>query len=99
MSPAVPSAGTATALESPLPTHVIAVPDSTSSLTALPALAPPLPDAGRRAGLEPLPGSADALVLAQIATRCAAERRMLAVVAADALATARLADEIAYFAP
>jgi len=99
MSPAVPSAGTATALEPPLPTHVTAVPDSASSLTALPALAPAVPEPGRKAALERLAGSADALALAQLATPCVAKRRMLAVIAADALATQRLADEIAYFAP
>ena len=99
MSPAVPSAGTATALEPPLPAHVTAVPDSAPSLAALPALAPRVPDRGHKAALEPLPGSADALVLAQLATQCAALHRMLAIVAADALAMQRLADEIAYFAP
>jgi transcription-repair coupling factor (superfamily II helicase) len=98
MSPAVP-AGTATALESPLPSNVTAVPHRLSPLAALPALAPPLPDAARKATLAPLPGSADALAIAQLATQCASEGRILAVVAADALATQRLADEIAFFAP
>ena len=65
----------------------------------MPALAPRIPDAGCRAALEALPGSADALALAQLATHCARERRMLAIIAADALATQRLAEEIAYFAP
>src|SRR5436190_563012 len=71
----------------------------TPARAALPALAPPLPDAARKAALAPLPGSADALMLAQLATRCASERRILAVIAADALAMQRLAEEIAYFAP
>ena len=48
----------------------------------MPALAPRIPDAGRRAALEALPVSADALALAQLATHCARERRMLAIIAA-----------------
>src|SRR5437762_14154373 len=90
MSPAVPAAGTATALESPLPSNVTAVPQRLSPLAALPALAPPLPDAARKVALAPLPGSADALALAQLATQCASEGRILAVVAADALATQQI---------
>ena len=44
-------------------------------------------------------GSADALALAQLAAACAGEKRLLAVVAADALAAQRLADELPWFAP
>src|SRR2546430_75271 len=99
MSPAVPAAGTATALESPLPSNVTAVPQRLSPLAALPALAPRLPDAARKAAVPPLPGSADALAIAQLAMQCASEGRILAVVAADALAMQRLADEVAFFAP
>src|SRR5512135_3081396 len=99
MSPAVPAAGTATALESPLARNVTAVPHPPSSLAALPPLAPPPPDPARKAALKPLPGSADALALAQLATQCASGRRILAVVTSDALAAQRLSEEIAYFAP
>src|SRR5439155_5555060 len=99
MSPAVPVAGTATAQDAPLPRHVTAVPLPSSPLATLPALARRLPDAGRKTVLEPLAGSADALALAQLATQCAHDHRILAVICADALATQRLAEEIAYFAP
>ena len=44
-------------------------------------------------------GSADALALAQLAAVCAREKRLLAVVASDALAAQRLADELPWFAP
>ena len=99
MSPAAPVAGTATARDAPLPRNVTAVPLSSSPLATLPALARRLPDAGRKIALEPLAGSADALALAQLATQCANDHRILAVICADALATQRLAEEIAYFAP
>src|SRR5439155_1024459 len=99
MSPAVPVAGTATAHDAPLPRNVTAVPLSSSPLATLPALARRLPDAGRKIVLEPLAGSADALALAQLATQCAHDHRILAVICADALATQRLTEEIAYFAP
>ncbi|MEO8858284.1 MAG: transcription-repair coupling factor, partial [Burkholderiaceae bacterium] len=45
------------------------------------------------------PGSADALLLAQLATREKAQQRLLAVVTADAGDARRLQDEIAFFAP
>jgi transcription-repair coupling factor (superfamily II helicase) len=99
MSPAEPAAGAAAALETPIPSNVTAVPRRSSSLAAMPALAPPPPDAGRKVAVDPLPGSADALVLAQLATRCASKGRIVAVIAADALAMQRLAEEIPYFAP
>src|SRR2546429_5772937 len=99
MSPAVPVAGTATAQDAPLPRHVTAVPLPSSPLATLPALARRLPDAGRKIVLEPLAGSADALALAQLATQCAHDHRILAVICADALATQRLAEEIGYFEP
>jgi transcription-repair coupling factor (superfamily II helicase) len=65
----------------------------------LPELAPTLPDAGQRIALAPLAGSADAFAVAEIATRCAAERRTLAVFTADAQTAQRLVDEIAWLAP
>src|SRR5438270_7543331 len=99
MSPAVPVAGTATAQDAPLPRNVTAVPLSSSPLATLPALARRLPDAGRKIALEPLAGSADALALAQLATQCANDHRILAVICADTLSTQRLAEEIVYFAP
>ena len=92
MSPAVSVAGTATAQDAPLPRNVTAVPLSSSPLATLPALARRLPDAGRKIALEPLAGSADALALAQLATQCANDHRILAVICADALATRNGAD-------
>ena len=65
----------------------------------LPALAPALPEPGRRATIAPLAGSADALALSQLALHATDARRTVAIVCADALATQRLADEIAWFAP
>jgi len=46
-----------------------------------------------------LTGSADALALARLGLDCARAKRLLVVVAADALAAQRLADEIPWFAP
>ncbi len=66
---------------------------------ALPALAPNLPTAGRKVVAPSLPGSSDALAIAQIAVRCVQRRQLLAVVSADALSAQRLADEIPWFAP
>ena len=68
-------------------------------LAALPALVPRLPPAGQKTRTAPLPGSADALAIAQIAAGCAREKRLVAVVAADALAAQRIADELPWFAP
>ncbi len=68
-------------------------------LAALPSLARTLPAAGRKTRGEPLPGSADALALAQLAVQCNQQKRVLAIIAADALAAHRLADELPWFAP
>ena len=65
----------------------------------LPALVPSLPDGGRRLALPALAGSADAVALAQAALAASDGRRILAIVCADAHAAARLAEEIAWFAP
>ncbi|MGH6623114.1 MAG: transcription-repair coupling factor, partial [Burkholderiaceae bacterium] len=58
-----------------------------------------MPIAGIRFAIARPPGSADALVLARLATTARAARRLFAVVAADALDAQRLVDEIAYFDP
>jgi transcription-repair coupling factor (superfamily II helicase) len=68
-------------------------------LVALPSLVPALPAAGQRVRAASLPGSADALAIAQLATGCAGRKEMLAVFCADALAAQRLVDEAAWFAP
>jgi hypothetical protein len=70
-----------------------------TSVATLPRLAPSIPAAGQRVALPPLAGSADALALAQLALQCMQAGRLLAVIAADALAAQRLADEIPWFAP
>ena len=59
---------------------------------------PAAPRAGQRAALPDLAGSADALAIAELAT-AAADRRLLAVVAASPLEAQRLAEEIGWFAP
>jgi transcription-repair coupling factor (superfamily II helicase) len=99
MSPAESVAGTAAAIDSPASTSASAAPNLSSSLAALPALGPAPPAAGRKLELPALPGSADALALAQLATASSRARRTLAVICADALAAQRLVDEIAWFAP
>ena len=66
-------------------------------LAALPPLVPRLPAPGRKIRTSPLPDSADSLALAQLAESCAAERRLLVVVSADALAAQRVADELPWF--
>jgi transcription-repair coupling factor (superfamily II helicase) len=58
-----------------------------------------LPIAGARFACARPPGSADALVLSQLAAEARRERRLLAVIAADALDAQRLVDEIPYFDP
>ena len=68
-------------------------------LAALPRLVPRLPAAGQKARAGAPAGSGDALALAQLAAACAGERRLLVVVAADALGAQRLADELPWFAP
>jgi transcription-repair coupling factor (superfamily II helicase) len=68
-------------------------------LAAWPSLVPALPPDGQKRAASPLPESADALALAQLAARCAGEKRLLVIVSADALAAQRLADELPWFAP
>ena len=58
-----------------------------------------LPSAGTRVAIARPPGSGDALLLAETATAAQTARRLLVVVAADALDAQRLVDEIRYFAP
>ncbi|HET9339315.1 MAG TPA: DEAD/DEAH box helicase, partial [Casimicrobiaceae bacterium] len=70
-----------------------------SPLASLPRLVPTLPAPGQRIAVPPQAGSADALAVAQLAIACVDARRPLAVLAADALAAQRLADEIPWFAP
>jgi transcription-repair coupling factor (superfamily II helicase) len=99
MSPDSIVAGTAAA-----PTAQPAAPDPAASsrpspLAALPLLAPPMPRPGQKAATQALTGSADALALAQLAEAAVRAGRTLAVVCADALATHRLADEMAWLAP
>ena len=60
----------------------------------LPKLSP-----GKRFTLPRPPGSADALLLAGVAARAKAERKLTAIVTADATDAQRLIDEIAFFAP
>jgi transcription-repair coupling factor (superfamily II helicase) len=57
------------------------------------------PEAGRKVAAAPFAGSGDALALAQLATDAAKEGRLTAIVCAEAAATQRFADEIAWFAP
>ena len=107
MPPATPAAGTAapTAAASSDARATAAAPvipvnaANATRLAALPLLAPAPPPPGRRARAGALSGSADALALAQLGLRCAQDRRLLAVVSADALGAQRLADEIPWFAP
>ncbi len=58
-----------------------------------------LPIAGARFALARPPGSADALLLAQLGAQARAAGRLLVVVAADALDAQRLVDELPYFDP
>jgi len=60
----------------------------------LPKLSP-----GKRFTLPRPPGSADALLLASVAARAKAGRKLTAIVTADATDAQRLIDEIAFFAP
>jgi transcription-repair coupling factor (superfamily II helicase) len=68
-------------------------------LAGLPSLVPALPEPGCRIALPPPAGSADALVIAQLADACAGGGRALAVVCADSLAAQRLTEELAAFTP
>jgi transcription-repair coupling factor (superfamily II helicase) len=100
----MPTASTdaATAASASLPVTrepVADTPPHADPLAALPSLAPRLPPAGQRVTLPPLAGSADALALAQIGVAARAQRRMLVIVCADALAATRLTAEIGWFAP
>jgi transcription-repair coupling factor (superfamily II helicase) len=58
-----------------------------------------LPIAGSRLAVARPPGSADALLLAELAVAARDEQRLLVVIAADALDAQRLVDEIPWFAP
>jgi transcription-repair coupling factor (superfamily II helicase) len=58
-----------------------------------------LPQPGRKVRAAPFVESADSLALAQLAENCAAEKRLLVVVTADALSAQRVADELPWFAP
>ncbi len=108
--PASSAAGTAASaapVAEPAPTPganaaVPAIPDlaaTISMLAALPPLVPPLPAAGQRLRTAAFPGSSDAIALSQLAIECTRQKRMLAVVSADALSAQRLVDEIPWFAP
>jgi transcription-repair coupling factor (superfamily II helicase) len=100
MSPDSILAATAAATQAPLARPVVQdVAPSPPPLAAMPPLAPPLPPAGQRTTMPPLPGSADALALAQLGDTAARAGRTLAIVCADALATQRLAEEMAWFSP
>jgi transcription-repair coupling factor (superfamily II helicase) len=55
--------------------------------------------AGKRFALPRPTGSADALLLARLAERWAAERRITTIITADPADTQRLADELPFFAP
>jgi transcription-repair coupling factor (superfamily II helicase) len=55
--------------------------------------------AGKRFALPRPTGSADALLIARLAERWAAEKRVTAIVTADPADTQRLADELPFFAP
>jgi transcription-repair coupling factor (superfamily II helicase) len=100
MPTASTDAATAASASPPLARDPVAAPvTSANPFAALPSLAPRIPGDGRRAALAPLPESADALALAQIALAARDESRMVLVVCADALAVTRLAAEIAWFAP
>ena len=72
---------------------------SPTPFVPLPRLLPAAPPPGRKVAAPPFAGSADALALAQAAIDATQQRRLSAVVCADALAAQRLAAEIAWFAP
>ena len=75
------------------------VPLATPAATLAGLLAQSLPIAGDRIALERPPGSADALLLSQVAATAHRDGRLLVVIAADALDAQRLVDEIPYFDP
>jgi transcription-repair coupling factor (superfamily II helicase) len=99
MSPDSIVAGTAAAIPTQSPPPLVPAATTPAPFVALPALAPAIPPKGQKALLPPLAGSSDALALTQMADAAARARRTLAVVCSDALATQRLADEVAWFSP
>ncbi len=102
MPTAPTDAATAAAASSPAAREPAAAPASApiaNPFATLPALVPALPESGRRVALPALAGSADAVALAQVALAARDAHRILAIVCADAHAAARLAEEIAWFAP
>src|SRR6476620_7056090 len=101
MPTASTDAATAASAPQPLSREPAAAPAAplANAFATLPALVPAPPAPGQRAKLEPLPESADALALAQIALAARAERRTLAIVCADARAATRVAEELAWYAP
>jgi len=99
MSPDSIVAGTAAAPAAHGAASVPAPSSSPPPLAALPALAPSMPRPGQKAATAPLTGSADALALAQLGEAAVRAGRTLGVVCADALATHRLADEMAWLSP
>ena len=70
-----------------------------AATVAIPTLIHDVPDAGKRMGAGPFAGSSDALALADLARRAAAQKRMVAVVSAEPRAAQRLAEEVPWFAP
>ena len=68
-------------------------------LAALPQLVPRLPAEGHKTRAAAPTGSADALALAQLGAALIGQKRLLTIIAADALAAQRLADELPWFAP
>ncbi len=84
-----------------LPTFFVSQEVTLASPPAVTAGATPrtLPPAGTRFALPRPPGSGDALLLAGTGAQARADRRLLVVIAADALDAQRLADEIGYFDP
>ena len=80
-------------------TSPAAPPAAGARIPSLPALISAPPAAGHRAAAGPYAGSSDALALADLARRAAADRRMVALVTADPQSAQRLAAEIPWFAP
>ena len=80
-------------------TSPAAPPAAGARIPSLPALISAPPAAGHRAAAGPYAGSSDALALAELARRAAADRRMVALVTADPQSAQRLAAEIPWFAP
>jgi transcription-repair coupling factor (superfamily II helicase) len=70
-----------------------------AATAAIPTLIHDVPDPGKRMGAGPFAGSSDALALADLARRAAAQKRMVAVVSAEPRSAQRLAEEVPWFAP